>query len=280
MTKKDWRFPLNLAIGLHLAIGISAVYLPDLLDRKPPFEEIYTVNLINVAEFTPPPPAAPPQEPAAPEPEVVKENAVSLAKPPAVTPAPSAKTISIKPKKRKIKKVVKQVDPLIREREVAKIQRQKILDMIQAENEATEQAKLLQQEAERVRQLMELERQRRNQTTPETTTRPVAPTPSSGKQATSIEKQYQASVYGVLYNHWNIPEHLKRDETLVATVIIKVLSDGVIIDNYFEERSGDVVFDTFVKKTILEVGKLPPFPPALKKKQLEFLINFRPTGIR
>jgi colicin import membrane protein len=56
----EWKLPLNLAIGLHLLVLLSAIFLPKLLNQHPILPEITTIDLMSAAE-----PAAK-NEPAAP----------------------------------------------------------------------------------------------------------------------------------------------------------------------------------------------------------------------
>jgi len=56
----EWKLPLNLAVGLHLLVLLSAIFLPKFLNQHPILPEITTIDLMSVAE-----PAAK-NEPAAP----------------------------------------------------------------------------------------------------------------------------------------------------------------------------------------------------------------------
>ena len=49
-SNNDWKLPLNLAIGFHIMVALTAVYLPLLFESKPKFTDIYTVNLVNMSE--------------------------------------------------------------------------------------------------------------------------------------------------------------------------------------------------------------------------------------
>ena len=60
----NWVLPLNLAIGFHLVIALSVLVLPDLFKPRAKFEDIYTVNLVNISE-----PVIQQSAPPAPAPE-------------------------------------------------------------------------------------------------------------------------------------------------------------------------------------------------------------------
>jgi outer membrane biosynthesis protein TonB len=123
----SWLMPLNLAIGFHLVVALSVLFLPGLLKPKPKFEDIYTVNLVNIAEpvieQSLPEPVAEPE--VVPEPVVPKE-AVSIAEPapkPVVEAAP-VEPISLKPLKRKVKKKIEEPKPPDRQKELDRLKRQ------------------------------------------------------------------------------------------------------------------------------------------------------------
>ncbi|WP_163336617.1 TonB C-terminal domain-containing protein [Desulfopila sp. IMCC35008] len=279
MTGNHWKIPLNLAVGFHLLVGLSAVYLPDIFDVKPRYEDIYTVNLVNLTEQ----PAAP-ESISAPEPqskplqETVPEKAVSVA-PPAPEPlAAPPKAVSIKPlRKKKKKKIVKKPEPQKTNQDALK--RQKLAEMLKAQQEADEQARLLAEEAAREKKMLQ---QVRTKPTPRNTNS-TGDTPSSarsGGQLSSIETQYYATINSRLQSLWSLPEYKTWDPSLSASVVITIRKNGEIADSFFEKKSGDRIFDRFVTKTLQDVGKLPPIPPVLKKQRLEIGLIFSPGQIR
>ncbi|WP_459945603.1 TonB family protein [Desulfocastanea catecholica] len=139
MMSKEWKLPLNVAIGIHVLVLLGALYLPAMFKTKPKFADIYTVSIINIAEpaaSTPPaagpkasspPVSSPPKKAEKPAPiikpqEKVVKAAVPIAKTPekpAPAPVPIAepeakadpvpapqKAISLKPiKKKKIQNI-------------------------------------------------------------------------------------------------------------------------------------------------------------------------------
>ena len=101
-TYNSWTIPFNLAIGFHLVVAFSVLFLPGLLKSKPKFEDIYTVNLINISESVFQEEVIPPPE-VAPAPVVPPQSAKAIpiaapTKP--VAPVQTLKPISIKPLKR------------------------------------------------------------------------------------------------------------------------------------------------------------------------------------
>lgn len=292
-STQEWKLPINLAIAFHVILAVAVFYLPDLFNSKPRFEDIYSVNLVNLADI----PAAQPAQETLPRPvqpppptESTPENAVPIADKPAVTaPAPPApaQAISIKPSKRKIKNTIVEPKPASRDNELDRQRRQRLADMIRAEQQAAEQARLLAEEAALEKKLAE-EAQKRLEELEAERTRMHARTEQQATQSTTamrasnrlsaLENQYYIALTSRLHSYWSVPEYMSKE--LSATVVITVASDGTIMHSFFEVRSGDRIFDNFVTKALQEVGNLPPIPPALNKERLEIGLIFSPAGIR
>jgi TolA protein len=159
----EWKLPLNLAVGLHLLVLLSAIFLPKFLQQRPILPEITTIDLMSTAEPAgknepAAHPAAikatkqpvkkevqeevkeevvPPKPAEIIKPEVAKKVPPPVEKPipvpePAVAPEPMAKpapaeAISIKPSKQKQKKEVKEIPDT--RAEDAKILKEKLKDI-------------------------------------------------------------------------------------------------------------------------------------------------------
>ncbi len=279
----SWVLPLNLAIGFHLLLAFSVVVLPDLFKSGPKHEDIYTVNLVNLAEpvIEQNAPPAPAPEPApTPDPQV-SEKAVAITDP--VKPPPpqveEVKPVSLKPSKRKIKKKIK--DPQReRQKELERKRKQLAEEAARAEKMAAEQARIAAEEAERQRQIAQAELNRiRNQVRTSPTPRPSG-RQRSGNTLNALESQYALSVKGKLMQVWALPEFKQFDSSLMAQYVIRISRDGTVTKQFFEQRSNDPTFDQFVKRAIIEASPFPPFPPAIKENTLEFLLRFSPSDIQ
>jgi len=279
----NWVLPLNLAVGFHLLLAVSILVLPDLLKPKPKFEDIYTVNLVTMAEpaieQSAPAPVPEPQ-PAEPVPEITPE-AVSI--PDSVKPTPvqpeEIKPVSLKPSKRKIKKKLK--DPAIdRQKELDRIKRQRLAEAMRAEQLAAEQARIAANEAERQRRLME---QQLNQIRNQVRTAPT-PRPGGGQTGastlTAVEKQYFIAIRSRIMQYWSLPEFKQFDDATQAIYVIRILKNGTIDKQFFEKYSNDPTFDQFVKRAIRDASPLPPIPPAIKKDSVEIGLRFSPGNIQ
>jgi colicin import membrane protein len=279
----NWVLPFNLAVGFHLLIACGILFLPGMFNSKPKFEDIYTVDLVNLAEpvIEQSAPPAPAPEPVPQPPPEAPEKAVAIAEPVKVPAPPSevVKPVSLKPLKRKVKRKVAEPQP-DRSRELERIKRQRLAEAVRAEQLAAEQARIAAEEAERQRRLMEAQlSQIRNQVR-------TAPTPRrQGGQTRSnalsgLENQYFLAVTGRIMQYWVLPEFKQFDDDIQAIYVIKISRNGSIIEEFFEQRSNDPTFDQFVKKAIKEASPLPPIPPAIKENSIEFGLRFRPGNIQ
>ena len=280
----SWTLPLNLAIGFHILVAVSIVVLPDLLKPRPKFEDIYTVNLVNISEIAPQQEVAQP-EPAPAPPEPVKpvetKEAVAIAEPiKPVEPPKPAKPVSIKPLKRKVKKkVVKKPDPQ-RQQE---LQRKTLADALKAEQEAARQARLAAEEAARQQKLLEENyRQIQKQTASiaKNTTSSSANT-NRGARSNRAADQYGANLKGRIMQFWSLPQFKTWDDSIEAIVTIRISPSGKITKQRFVQKSSDPTFDQFVRRTLQSATPLPPIPRALKNElDQDIDLRFSPSGIR
>lgn len=285
MPGSEWKLPFNIAAGFHLLLILGVVYLPGLFDKKPKFADIYTVSLVNIAE--PVEPVAQP-EPAQEKTPVqsIKTSSVKtkkvapIAEPVKIAEPAPQKAISIKPlKRKKVKKIVKKPkDTSSKKFDRRKIQ--KLAKALQNEEIAEEKAQLAQEELARERSLMKTVA--KPITRPENSgQKPKAPGKTQiGGSSNLIQAQYHAAIFGKLQQFWSLPEYMQENLDLVAVVVITIKKNGQIANVFFEERSGDRVFDQFVAKTIEAASPLPAIPAAMKKQRYEIGLRFRPESIR
>jgi len=294
MNNNEWKLPLNLAIGFHVLLVLAVIYMPGLFHSKPLYPDVYTVNLVNMAEPTPktgtPTPKREPihrksdtTKPVVKPKPVVKQEHIQT--------APVEKAISLKPLKRKIEKD-SAYDKLIaerlrqlkirqrRERELErkqrleKIHRQRLAESIKAEQQAEQEAR---QAAEELKQLLRSSSTvAKNENTG---------SQNNGSQGTSnnfsaIENQYFASISNRIQQFWALPELKNWDPSLSAVVWITINKDGIIINQHFENSSGDKFFDQYVEKALRDSVPLPRIPAALNKSQIEVGLRFKPNGIQ
>lgn len=295
MAPNDWKLPLNLAIGFHILILLSSIYLPGLFKAKPRFADIYTVSIINVAEPEVAPAPSPPQKAAPAQPIVKKIAPPAKAKKVAPiaeiqeseTRAP-VKAVSLKPLKKKIikktetpKVVTKQKNkPKVQKEDLAKKRRQALADAIREEE-------LLEERARLAREAVEMEKQLLRSTKPAPTVTPSRGTSRNGSSSkvsssssSQVERMYYAAITNRLLQFWALPESMQKQSNLLSTAVITINKNGQIADIFFETRSGDRVFDQFVQHTIRAANPMPAIPAAMRKQRVEIGLNFKPGGIQ
>ena len=277
-TYNSWTIPLNVAVGFHLVVAFSFLFLPGLLKTKPKFENIYSVSLINISEtvlqeeIAQPVPEVKP----APPPESVKAIPLAESIKPAV-PVKPVKPVSIKPLKRKLKKKITVKQDTTRQKELERKKRQTIAEALKAEQNAAEQARLAAIEALRQQKLLE---QQLAQIKTQSRNYSKVARRSGSSTLTGLERQYYSTIAGRIAQFWSLPQYKNWDPATEAIVVIKISQNGAITKQFFEKRSNDPTFDQFVRKTLQDAAPLPSIPPALKRKSWEIGLRFRPEGIQ
>ncbi len=296
-----WKWPLNLAIVLHVVVFAASIFLPDLIERRPLLDDIVTVDLVSMPEPAAAPPAsvkpeAKPAEPttpvkapeSAPELEVAE---VSVAPEPEVAPEPPApaKLISLKPLKRKIKRAkdTRLAEEKERERRAKALQRE-MLARKKAEQTKKRAEQLRRQRAIAEARRSQLEAERAaatarqalasmiRETGPSTASARSSGTSSGRKVQSVVLNQYLSSLYDRVHSHWVLPEMRKWDRSLEAIVVLTIRKDGSISDMQFERKSRDPFFDQFVMKTLQTAAPMPRFPALMSQATLEVGLRFKP----
>lgn len=262
-------------LALHISLAAAVAFMPSFSSKKPRFENIYTIDLVQL------PAAAPAAQPQPPKPTPAEDKpapkAISIAKPQPAAPSEAPKPISISPKKKKIKHKIKP-KPAPPKKDQSKIiaERKRLAELIRQE------ALAKQAEEEALRALDEA-----RQLVTSTPTRPTSSantstrtgSSSGGNSLTGVEARWFSAVKSHVLDYWALPDLKLWSPNLVATMVITVDRNGRIIDSYVEAPSGDRVFDQFVKKSLQDANPLPPMPAAMKKRKFEIGLNFRPDTI-
>jgi colicin import membrane protein len=299
-----WKWPLNLAIVLHVVVFAASIFLPDLIERRPLLDNVVTVDLISMPEpaAAPPAPAKPVAEPAepttlvkvpepVPEPDVVE---VSVAPEPEVVPEPvaPAKPISLKPLKRKIRKAKDTRLAEEKERE----RRAKALQQEMLAQKKAEQAKKRTDQLRRQRALIEARRAQQEadraaanarqalasmirETGPATAPGRSSGTSTGRRTPDAITNQYGALLITRISSYWKIPEMLKRNRNLRIMVALTIRRDGSIADMRIVQKSGDSFFDQSAMKALRSAAPMPRFPALITEPSLDFDLDFTPQGL-
>lgn len=280
---ESWKIPFGVILAIHIGLAAAITFTPSFSKKAPRFENIYTIDLIDLPPTAAPAQAAPPLPTPTPAPTPQKlepvKNAVPIVQEVPKEPAPveNAQPISISPKKKKIKHKTKPEPSLKKEDRSEMVEKRKRLaELIRKEAEA-EQA-----EKEARQALQELEEER--QFAANTMIRPHQPTTSSttsggGSSLTGVEARWFSAVKSHVLGYWALPDLKLWSPDLVTTMIVTVNRSGQIVDSYVETPSGDRVFDQFVKKSIQDANPLPAMPAAMKQRKFEIGLHFRPDTI-
>ncbi|BHH83300.1 energy transducer TonB [Desulforhopalus sp. 52FAK] len=292
MGPTDWKLPLNLAVGFHVLVLLSSIYLPGFFKAKPKFADIYTVSIINVAEpqvAAAPAPPTPKVAPAKPEvkriaPPVKAKKVAPIAEPDPTAASAPVKKVSLKPLKKKVvkKKVIDTPKrPTPQQNDLAKKRRQELADAIREEELLAERARLASEAVEMEKQLLQTSRPSPAiPTTSSSTKGSQGSAKVSSSSSSKISRMYYAAITNKLLQYWALPESMQKQSNLLSTAVITINKNGQIADIFFEQRSGDRVFDQFVTQTIRAANPMPAIPAAMKKQRVEIGLNFKPGGIQ
>ncbi len=314
LYKTQWKTPLFCALFLHVIIFAGVFYAPEIFRTKPKFAKIQTVSLVNLAQpAASTKPAAirkkqPPAKPTRPQKKAPQKRTATAKKTPVKTKSVAQKTvaaspadntppkaISVNPKKRKIKKQVVEPKKIDRKQERLKKERaqrkaRELAQKLKQEAQLEKQALLAEIRAKLAQQALEEERNLFKKTS-EIPDIPPAPEPpqqsaptQSGQSPSAdssgiIGHQYYTTVGAIIQSHWVLPPNLENEADLQATLVIKINQSGQIIDMFFEKKSPNAMFNQFVTNSVNASNPLPPVPPALGLKEIEFEMFFSKEGV-
>ncbi len=304
---RRWKWPFNLAVGLHVVVFAASIWLPDLIERRPLLDNVVTVDLVSMPDTQPMPVAqppakapepvtkTPPAQPAEPPPAEPETAEVSVAPEPVVEPEPAApaKPISLTPRKRKVRKAKdtrlaeeKEKQQRLKAAQQDKIKRKKAEQARKRADKLKRQralaaARRAQQEADRAaaRARQELASVIRQTGPSSGATRSSGS--SSGRQVQSVVmKQYLSSLYERVHSYWILPEMRNWDRSLETIVVLTIRRDGSVADMQVERKSRDPIFDQFVMKTLQSAVPMPRFPALMSQPTIEVGLRFKPGELK
>ena len=269
-TTRQAKVAMGLAVAVHLGTFLIGIFSPYLLNRSTRLPEIYTVNLVAVAD-----PASRP----APKPKAVRKIGPTAQKtaakptPTVVTPPPAAVSppkaaISTRPIRRKTHQDQKAVDSLRRQ-----------LHTEQEAEKATEEAKkALNTALSALRQSLHSEPRLTIDISAKSNRIEVSG-PTGGQVVAEAKRQYFAAVYTKIKEHFILPDLKTWKPDLQSVMVIAVRRDGIVVKSSFEQKSDNIFFNQAVEKALSEAAPLPLFPQEIKESQLEFGLRFRPGDL-
>lgn len=111
-------------------------------------------------------------------------------------------------------------------------------------------------------------------------TGPPGGTATGSKKDLELMVIYQVEIAFRIQKNWSFNKQLAGGRTdLEAWAAIKVMPNGEIKDTWFDKRSGNSYFDEQAKKAILKSNPLPPLPKGYFRPYFEAGFHFTPSGI-
>lgn len=111
-------------------------------------------------------------------------------------------------------------------------------------------------------------------------TGPPGGTTTGNKKDLELIDIYLIEIAYRIQKNWSFNEQLAGGHTdLEAWAAIKVMPNGEIKDTWFDKRSGNSYFDEQAKKAILKSNPLPPLPKGYWRPYFEAGFHFTSSGI-
>lgn len=304
-----WMIPFFLALCVHAVALAFAMFSPSFLTRKAIFPEIQTVELINFIDLstksipTATPqhasktenvikkaPAVVPKTTAPPVPKVQMHPLKKIeSKPQQQQPVKTKDIISFNPVKQRqaaLERIAARVEERIKNEKLLKL---KLEQLTAINNQQLAEEKAREATKNAVTKLKDFYRQHNNtqglsnkdarQITGQSDL-PATSGTSTDKKIDDQQMTYWTSVLVHIQNFWILPDLQKKwDKNLEAVYVIKVRRDGIILKKYFERKSENFYFNTFVEKTVKDADPLPAFPAGFKDNEMEIGLIFHPAGL-
>lgn len=111
---------------------------------------------------------------------------------------------------------------------------------------------------------------------------PTLPSPSplpsiSPSLLESKLNEYYSQLWAKIKASWTIPENLLKERVDLETIIVIIIEKGGKVQKaWFENKSGDELYDQMAMRAILKAEPLPPIPKELNRDTLEIGIRFHP----
>lgn len=257
--KMRWSPMMVLSISLHFFIFFAILFVPESFPTKKPYEGIvYDVRLVEMPR--------------------------GGGKKKAGSPSPSKKE-----DKNEAKRVIKKATPTKRIAAPKKEAKPVVIakrtiekDTAKVEKPKTSPSKLIDQAISRIERKVKTEDKGHVE---QAISRLEKEVKDSGDTGTGDDRGglsaggmpmliYRMEVEEWIKSNWSYPVALDNEKDIEAIVVLKVKSDGSILNKNFEKRSSIAMFDESVLKAIERSDPLPPFPEGYRKSHEEFIISF------
>jgi colicin import membrane protein len=229
-----------------------------------------------------------PAEVSVPEPKKQQDVKEAPAKPAPISVAsakeqPAPDTISLAPKKKKVKKSLKKKtfrSTQVIKRAIKKIEKKRLVSRSQSVNDAIDRLRKEVKESEKA-------------PSPEQTsgtgtglggTEQGSGIPGrfgiGGRKVLEQIDLYKLEIAYQIEKKWAFSEQLSGGRTdLEAILIIKIMANGEIREIWFEKKSGNNYFDDSAYKAIKKSNPLPPLPKGYVRPFYNVGLVFTPSGL-
>jgi TonB family protein len=108
----------------------------------------------------------------------------------------------------------------------------------------------------------------------------IQPQPSTPKVIPTLKSgvnEYYSKIWQKIRNEWTLPENrLKEMGGLETIITVKIGRDGKVQKLWYENRSGNALYDDMAWQAIYKAEPFPPFPSEIKEDTVEIGIRFMP----
>lgn len=110
----------------------------------------------------------------------------------------------------------------------------------------------------------------------------VLPGTTSGSQKVlEIIDIYRVEIAYKVQNNWAFSGQLAGNaKNLQASLVFKVMPNGMIRDIFFTDRSGNKYLDESAYKAIVKTNPVDPHPPGVNQPYINVGLRFTPEGVR
>ncbi|MBW1670472.1 MAG: TonB family protein [Deltaproteobacteria bacterium] len=260
-----WKSAFIGAIGIHVALAVFSIVVPNLWEKSRPMPPVYTVKLFETVDLPSPKVAKPKKQAPIVKPKPKTQKIKKKVVPPP-TKSKQKKAVSLRPKKPKTIKKSKPKPVATKDTE----------RLNKALKNLKERVKEKESEAVIKNRLSAIESSVEDRIKKSAIA--TAGTAGSG-QLHEVLRLYCIEIWAKVRNQWVLPEQLLDKTNLTSIVVVRIAQDGRVLNAEHEHKSGHALFDQSAIRAVQKASPFPPLPSALRPGPLEIGIRFRPGEV-
>ena len=264
----------NFAVSLlcHLIFFVILIFAPGYATDRNPSLSVINVSLVTLPSQNNAPSPAEVKTPSAVE--IKDQEATISSKTIPKTDPESLESISLEPKKKKVKQSLKK--KTFKTDRIVKSAINRIKQEVE-ESRPDQVNKAIARLKDQVEKTGPPDLSKQQNT--KETGRPGG-TDAGRKKDLKLMDIYLVEIAYRIQKNWSFNEQLAGGRSdLEAWAAIKVMPNGEIKDTWFDKRSGNSYFDEQAKKAILKSNPLPPLPKGYFRPYFEAGFHFTSSGI-